>query len=91
MLPCCFLRLLDMSTTESDAIHVYRGTKKPAMVQAVAVSVDILKRDMDVKVLYGCTEEEELEILRFLNQTDYQKCFLVHRGKAIPNWALSEN
>jgi inorganic pyrophosphatase len=84
----CFM---DMSTTESDAIHVYRGTKKPAMVQAVAVSVDILKRDMDVKVLYGCTEDEELEILRFLNQTDYQKCFLVHRGKSIPNWALSEN
>ena len=46
--------------------------------------------DKDYGVL-GLTEEEELEILRFLNQTDYQKCFLVHRGKSIPNWALSEN
>ena len=84
----CFM---DMDTDDSEMIHVYRGTLKPAKVQAVAVSVDILKRDMDVKVLYGCTEQEELEILRFLNQTDYQKCILIHRGKALPQWALSEN
>ena len=84
----CFM---DMDTVDSEMIHVYRGTLKPATVQAVAVSVDILKRDMDVKVLYGCTEQEELEILRFLNQTDYQKCILIHRGKSLPNWALSEN
>lgn len=79
-------------TNVKDAeIHVYRGSIKTSIVNAIAVSVDILKRDIDVKVLLGCTEEEELEILRFLNQTDYQKCILVHRGQAIPSWAQSDN
>jgi inorganic pyrophosphatase len=54
------------------------------------IAADILKKDIDVKLLVGCTQTEEEEILRFLNQTDFQKTILVRRGNMVPNWATTE-
>ena len=34
-------------------------------------------------------KEEEKAVLRFLNQTDYQKTVLLHRGSTIPSWGVS--
>ena len=45
---------------------------------------------LEVKLLLGCTPEEELEILRFINQTDYQKGILVRRGTELPDWAMTD-
>ena len=73
-----------------DAIKVFKGSLKKATADAVMVVGDILKRDLEVKLLWGCTQEEEIEILRFINQTDYQKGILVRRGKELPEWAITD-
>jgi len=49
-----------------------------------------LKKDIEVKLLVGCTPAEEDMILRFLNQTDFQKTILVRRGLEIPAWGNSD-
>ena len=55
------------------------------------MAVDILGREMDVKVLVGCSLEEEEAVLRYLNQTDYQKTILVRKGEELPSWAQTDD
>lgn len=73
-----------------ETIKVYKGSDKRLTVDAVMIVADILKRDLEVKLLWGCTAEEELEILRFINQTDYQKGILVRRANTMPEWAITD-
>ena len=79
-------------TTGSDQAHidVFKGSEKSNLVQSVVVSADILKKDCEVKLLIGCSEEEELEILEFLNQTEFQKAVLIRRGSEVPYWASND-
>lgn len=76
--------------SETDSIKVYKGSAFKHKVDAVMIVADILKRDLEVKLMCGCTAEEETEILRFINQTDYQKGILVRRGNELPEWALTD-
>lgn len=71
-------------------IDIFRGSKKAGLVSTIVVSADILKKDIEVKLLMGCTPEEEQAILLFLNQTDFQKCVLIRRGNEVPDWASHE-
>lgn len=73
-----------------DTISVYQGKSKKIVVNAIIVAIDILKKDIEVKLLVGCDETEEALILNFLNQTDFQKTVLLRRGQEIPSWAESE-
>ena len=58
--------------------------------EAREYTADILKKDCEVKLLVGCTEQETEKILQFLNQTQFQKAILVRRGKEMPSWATSD-
>lgn len=75
---------------DTNNIKVFKGSEKRSVVDAVMVVADILKRDLEVKLLWGCTPEEEERILRFINQTDYQKGMLIRRGNEIPEWAITD-
>ncbi len=82
--------LEDTQNKESEGIAVYKGTMSDYMVTTLVVAADILKKEIDVKLLVGCSPQEEEEILRFLNQTDFQKSVLIRRSSDIPSWAVSE-
>lgn len=76
--------------TDTDAIKVFKGSLKSTKVESIMIVGDILKRDLEVKLLMGCNEEEEKKILHFINQTDYQKGILVRRGNELPEWAITD-
>jgi inorganic pyrophosphatase len=76
--------------TDTDTIKVFKGSLKSTKVEAIMIVGDILKRDLEVKLLMGCDEEEEKRILQFINQTDYQKGILVRRGNELPEWAITD-
>ena len=59
-------------------------------IDAIVVCADILMKTFEVKDLIGLNEEEQLEVLHFLNQTEFQKTIIVRRGKNIPSWATME-
>lgn len=82
--------LCDTTGSDQDPIDVFKGSEKSNLVQSVVVSADILKKDCEVKLLIGCSEEEELEILEFLNQTEFQKAVLIRRGSEVPYWASND-
>lgn len=73
-----------------NGISVYKGTANNGL-QSLLISADILKRDVEVKLLVDCSENEVNEILFFLNQTDLQKSVLISRGNDIPVWGESDN
>ncbi|MEG0314863.1 MAG: Inorganic pyrophosphatase [Erysipelotrichaceae bacterium] len=82
--------LVDTTGSNQAPIDVFRGSLKSNLVQAVAISADILKKDCEVKLLIGCDEEEIKSILLFLNQTEFQKAVLIKRGNDVPEWETNE-
>ena len=41
--------------------------------------VDLVKRDSEIKILIGCTEEEKSIIYNFHNKSEFMKGILIHR------------
>ena len=89
--PVNYGRLKDTASVNQDGVSVYLGTGNRNEITAVVVAADILSKEIDVKLLVGCSAEEEDKVLRFLNQTDYQKTVLIRRGNDMPGWAESDN
>lgn len=82
--------LKDTTGTDMEPLDVFHGSIPSMSVQAAVMSADILKKDCEVKLLVGCTEEEIYNILLFLNQTDFQKAVLVKRNDTVPEWGSTE-
>ena len=74
-----------------EGISIYAGSGDRNKVTSLVIAADILEKELDVKILAGCNEEEEDAVLRFLNQTDYQKTVLIRRGNELPSWAFTDN
>ena len=82
--------LKDTQTQDHPGISMYKGSITSHKVNAVIIAADILNKDVQIKFLVGCTAEQEENILRFLNQTDYQKTVLIRRSTEVPSWGLSD-
>lgn len=80
--------LKDTHSNDGSDIDIFVGSKKEAKIEALALSVDILKRDSEIKLLVGCTEEEIYKIMQFLNDTEFQKAILIRRSDDISQWAV---
>ena len=89
--PVDYGHYIDLAAESNEGgIAVYRGSEKSSMVKTAVVAADILQKESDVKLLVGCSKAEEDLILRFLNQTDFQKTILIRRGNEIPEWGLTD-
>jgi inorganic pyrophosphatase len=56
-------------TTSQDGagIDLWRGSLEPAGLEAILVTVDLVKQDSEIKLMLGCTTEETQSILDFHN------------------------
>ena len=70
--------LKDTSSMDGAGIDVWVGSGEKR-VEAVMCTVDCLKRDSEIKILIGCTEEEKLSIYRAHNDTQYMKGIMIRR------------
>ena len=68
-------------TTAMDGggIDVWRGTDTAGKTDAVMCIVDLVKRDSEIKILIGCTEEEKAQVLRAHNETALMKGVMIRR------------
>ena len=80
----------DTKSFGKDGVSIYAGSGNRYEISALVVAADILIKELDVKVLVGCTEEEVDQGLRFLNQTNYQKTVLIRKGNELPSWAETD-
>ena len=87
--PCDFGYVETLSSDTDSPMEVFRSRKSDT-VDAIVICADIIEKRFEVKALVGLSEDECLEVLHFLNCTDYQKAVLLRRGKQIPPWSETE-
>ena len=68
------------ASTDGGGIDVWCGSTGDRAVTALICTVDLWKRDSEIKLLLGCTEEEIESIYRFHNSTEYMKGLLIRRA-----------
>ena len=65
---------------DGEGIDVWVGTDEERNIDAVMCIVDLKKRDSEIKILLGCTEEEKESIYQFHNETESMKGILIRRN-----------
>ena len=70
--------LRDTAAMDGAGIDVWVGSNDKK-IDAVMCIVDLLKRDSEIKILIGCTEEEKMEVYRTHNETQYMKGIMIRR------------
>ncbi|MDC7290666.1 inorganic pyrophosphatase [Blautia schinkii] len=71
--------LEDTSSMDSGGIDVWVGTDEKRSVDAIMCIVDLMKRDSEIKILIGCTEQEKEIIYQTHNETESMKGILIRR------------
>ncbi|MBR4032317.1 MAG: inorganic pyrophosphatase [Clostridia bacterium] len=69
------------SSMDGDGIDVWRGSLPSNAVGAIICIVDLMKKDSEIKLLVGCTEEEMNIVYEFHNKTEFMKGILIKRQK----------
>ncbi len=69
------------NTTSMDGggIDVWRGSLPDEQVNAIICTVDLMKKDSEIKLLIGCTEEEINTVHEFHNDSEFMKGILIRR------------
>ena len=70
--------LKNTSSMDGAEIDVWIGSGDKK-IDAIMCIVDLMKRDSEIKILVGCTEEEKLEVYKTHNETQYMKGVLIRR------------
>ncbi len=71
--------LAGTSGGDGNGVDVWRGSLAEGRLDAVVCTVDVLKRDVEVKLLLGCTAEEKATVCDFHNESEYMAAVLVER------------
>ena len=70
--------LKDTTSMDGTGIDIWVGSGDKK-IDAIMVIVDLMKKDSEIKILVGCTEEEKLEVYKTHNETPYMKGILIRR------------
>ena len=70
--------LKNTSSMDGGGIDVWVGSGERE-VCAVMCIVDLMKKDSEIKILIGCTEEEKQIVCRTHNETECMKGILIER------------
>jgi inorganic pyrophosphatase len=68
----------DTTSSDGAGIDVWIGSGEKK-VDAIVCVVDLVKKDSEIKILIGCTDEEKENILEMHNRTENMKGILVCR------------
>ncbi len=70
--------LENTSSMDGGGIDVWQGTDGNA-VDAIICIVDLLKKDSEIKILIGCSEEEKEIVMQFHNGSEFMKGAMIRR------------
>ena len=71
--------LADTASMDGSGIDLWLGSCQKQIADALICTVDLLKRDSEIKLLIGCTDAEKQLILEFHNDSEYMKGILIER------------
>ena len=72
--------LENTSAMDGGGIDVYKGTDGD-YIDAIICTVDLLKRDSEIKILIACNEDEKRLIFDSHNSCEMNKGILIRRSK----------
>ena len=64
------------TTVDGGGIDLFLGTLPEKSLDALALTVDLEKRDAEIKLLLGCSQAEKQTVLDFLNGTHMRACLI---------------
>ena len=70
--------LKDTFSMDGAGIDVWVGSDGKK-IDAIMCIVDLLKKDSEIKILIGCTEEEKAIVYETHNETEFMKGILIRR------------
>ena len=72
------------NTTAMDGggIDIWKGTDGD-YIDAIICTVDLMKRDSEIKILIGCDEEEKRIVLEAHNNSEHMKGILIRRDNCL--------
>ena len=71
--------LKNTSSMDGNGIDVWVGTDGERKIDAIMCIVDLKKKDSEIKILIGCTEEEKRIVYHTHNETKYMKGIMIKR------------
>ncbi|MDR1537109.1 MAG: inorganic pyrophosphatase [Clostridiales bacterium] len=72
--------LVNASSMDGGGIDVWRGTNGNT-ADAIICTVDLMKRDSEIKILIGCDEDEKRLVLEMHNNSECMKGLLIRRDR----------
>ena len=70
--------LQNTSSMDGAGIDVWVGSAVKK-IDAIICTVDLMKKDSEIKILIGCTEEEKAIVYETHNETEFMKGILLRR------------
>jgi inorganic pyrophosphatase len=71
--------LKNTTSMDGGGIDAWCGSSPQLTINGIICTVDLLKRDSEIKILIGCTPEEMKLALDFYNQGSFMKAILIVR------------
>ncbi|MGI5899061.1 MAG: inorganic pyrophosphatase [Christensenellales bacterium] len=71
--------LKNTSSMDGGGIDVWVGSDPAGTICGIICTIDLIKRDSEIKILIGCTEEEKQKVLKLHNETEFMKGLFIPR------------
>ena len=66
---------------DGDDIDIWLGSNKDREIDAIMCTIDLMKRDSEIKILIGCTEDEKETVHKFHNHLELISGVLIRRDE----------
>lgn len=70
--------LKNTTSMDNAGIDVWVGTAEKR-IDAIMCTVNLMKKDSEIKILIGCTEKEKAIVYETHNETPYMKGIMIRR------------
>jgi inorganic pyrophosphatase len=73
--------LADTRSGDGEGIDIWVGSRRPAALDGIVCAFDELKSDLEVKLVWGCSDEEIKEIIQFHRMGSQYAIFIKNPGR----------
>ena len=70
--------IANTKSMDGGGIDIFIGEEKEKKINGIICIADRIKNDSEIKIIYGCSEEEIEVVLYFLNNSDYMKAIFIN-------------
>ncbi len=71
--------LADTTSSDNEGVDIWVGSDSEQRLDAIICTVDLVKQDMEIKLLVGCTPSEKAYIKSFYNNWPHMGGILIER------------